>query len=85
MLFDDQPVEPTLGENVGGLAEAFPFTNNATRSASSIVVYVAAGNEATTLVAGLYADRSGHPGRRFVKAGRKLGHPRRSKSRPLEG
>jgi hypothetical protein len=66
VLFGHQPVEPTLGKNVGGLAEAFPFTNNATRSASSIVVYVAAGNEATTLVTGLYADRGGRPGPRIA-------------------
>jgi hypothetical protein len=61
MLFGDQLVESVRDSDDPGEAEAFPFTNATAGSASSITVYVDSGNQATQLVAGLYADHNGDP------------------------
>lgn len=62
VLFGDRALEPKLVRDVTGLPDAFPFTDSATGSASSITVYVAARTRATRLVAGLYAAKAGRPG-----------------------
>ena len=62
VLFGEQTVEPGHGEDFAGRAEAFPFTNSSTGSASSITVYLGYQNRAKALIAGIYADTKGHPG-----------------------
>lgn len=48
--------------NAAGIAEASKVTASATASVTKLSVWVDAGNAATKLVAGIYADASGHPG-----------------------
>ncbi len=62
VLLGDQTVESLVDTNSAGWAEAFPFTAQASGSVSSISVYVDSHNQATTLIAGLYSNNSGHPG-----------------------
>jgi hypothetical protein len=62
VLFGDQAVESALDEDVAGLPEAFPFTNSTSGTASSVVVYVDAENQATKLLTGLYSNNNGSPG-----------------------
>ncbi len=66
VLFGDQTVESTLDSNPAGSAEAFPFANQAAGSTLSIAVYLDSSNRASTLVAGLYSNRNGHPGSRLA-------------------
>ena len=53
---------PGIDKDVAGLAESFLATANAGGTASVICVYVDATNTATQLIAGIYADKGGHPG-----------------------
>ena len=62
VLFGDETVEPNIGADQSGRAQAFAFTNTSTGSASVISVYVAWQDKAKTLIAGLYADSNGTPG-----------------------
>jgi hypothetical protein len=61
-LFGDQTVEAGNDSNAAGVAEAFQTTSATTGTVRKLSVYVASGNAATTLVAGLYTDNGGHPG-----------------------
>ena len=61
-LLGDRDVESRIDSNQAGSAEAFPFTDQASGSVSSLVVYVDSHSRATALVAGLYSDAGGHPG-----------------------
>ncbi len=62
VLLGNQAVGANLDGNGAGIAEAFSTTATTTGSVSSLSVYVDSTSKATTLVAGLYADNSGHPG-----------------------
>jgi hypothetical protein len=62
VLFGEQSIESGRGWDSSGHAQAFPFTNTSTGSATSINVYLRYANRATTLVAGLYATKGGHAG-----------------------
>jgi hypothetical protein len=62
-VLGDTRVEPAVDvSDDAGKAEAFRVVAPADGYVSSLSVYLAAGNAATTLVAGLYADAGGHPG-----------------------
>ena len=61
-LFGDNTVESGLDQNSAGWAEAFPFSNQSSGTASAIVVYVAKQNQATQLIAGIYSNKNGNPG-----------------------
>jgi hypothetical protein len=61
-LFGDQTIEAGNDSNGAGVAEAFTTTSATTGTVRRLSVYVATGNAATSLVAGLYSDAGGHPG-----------------------
>ena len=61
-IVGDQTIEPKADSNIAGVAEAFQTTAAATGSVANLSVYVDTPSKATALVAGLYADKSGHPG-----------------------
>jgi len=62
VLFGDQTIESSSDSAPAGSASAFPFNNRLTGGATSISVYVDAGNQASGLIAGLYSDKHGRPG-----------------------
>ncbi|HXB63899.1 MAG TPA: choice-of-anchor R domain-containing protein, partial [Solirubrobacteraceae bacterium] len=62
VLLGDETVEWGRGRLYAGQAEAFPFQARPGGTAGAVHVYVAPGNAATTLVAGLYSDNGGQPG-----------------------
>lgn len=62
ILIGDTTVEPSTDTDGIGLAESFQYTAAASGTVSNLNVYVDASSTATTLVAGIYADNSGHPG-----------------------
>jgi hypothetical protein len=62
VLLGDQSIESSARHTPGGSAEAFSFVDRISGTARSISVYVDRGNQAGTLIAGLYSDRRGHPG-----------------------
>lgn len=62
ILFGDQTVETSVDSNPAGWPEAFPFSDTASGTVSSIYVYVDSHSRATSLIAGLYSDSQGHPG-----------------------
>jgi hypothetical protein len=62
LLVGDQTVEPKADSNAAGLAEAFQTTAVTTGSVANLNVYVDTPSTATSVVAGIYADKSGHPG-----------------------
>ena len=66
VMFGDTAVERTMVKNVRGRPQAFPFNNGSTGSAFVISVYVAPQNRAKTLIAGLYVDKNGRPGKRLA-------------------
>ena len=61
-IVGDTAIEPSTDSDAIGLAEAFQFTASGSGTVTNLNVYVDASSTATTLVAGLYADTSGHPG-----------------------
>jgi Domain of unknown function (DUF1929)/Bacterial Ig domain/Galactose oxidase, central domain len=61
-LVGDTIIEPGADADPSGMAEAFQMTATTTGVADTLTVYVAASSTAATLVAGLYADSSSHPG-----------------------
>ena len=76
MLLGNQAIESTVGHNLVGTVEAFAFRARRSGTAASISVYLGARDRATTLFAGLYSSRHGHPQslltsalRRSAKAG----------------
>jgi hypothetical protein len=62
VIVGDQTVEPTTDSNPSGVAEAFQATAVASGNLATLTVYVDAGSSASRLVAGVYANASGHPG-----------------------
>ena len=60
--------------DAAGLAESFLATANASGTASVICVYVDTTNTATQLIAGIYADKGGHPGA-LLRQGALVGPP----------
>jgi hypothetical protein len=62
VLFGDQTLESSADNNSAGLGEAFPFSGHVNGTARSINVYVDSRSTAKTVLAAIYADRSGHPG-----------------------
>ncbi|HUA06327.1 MAG TPA: DUF4038 domain-containing protein [Solirubrobacteraceae bacterium] len=52
----------TTDASAAGMAQAYPITTSTTGTVSSISVYVDSTNQATKLVAGLYADNGGSAG-----------------------
>jgi chitodextrinase len=63
-----------VDSNSPGSAEAFRAVAGGSGQASALTVYVDSGSSATALVAGLYADASGHPGT-LLAQGRLSGSP----------
>jgi hypothetical protein len=61
-LFGDSTVESGLDSNSAGWAESFPVTSQSGGKVSSISVYVASQNRATSLIAGIYSNSNGNPG-----------------------
>jgi len=62
VLLGDQTIEAQVDSNSLGSAEAFQTTASASGTVGTLSVYVDASSTAKTLVAGIYADSSGHPG-----------------------
>ena len=62
VLLGQQTVLTAADSNSAGKAEAFRTTAGATGTVTSLTVFVDTGSSATTLVAGIYADRGGTPG-----------------------
>lgn len=61
-ILGDTTVEPSTDADGVGLAEAFQATATSSGTVNNLNVYVDSSSTATTLVAGIYADSSGHPG-----------------------
>lgn len=81
MLLGNRAVEPGVDTDSAGSAEAFPFANARAGTVSSITVYVDRGNHAGRLIAGLYANNRGRPGRRLTSGS--LRSPKRGAWNPL--
>ena len=62
VLLGDQQVEPNDDSDPAGTAEAFRTSATTAGIVSELRIYVNSNATATNLVAGLYADSSGHPG-----------------------
>ena len=76
MLLGNRAIESTVGDNLVGTLEGFAFRARRGGAATSISVYVDKRDRATTVYAGLYSSRHGHPqslmtsgSRRSPKAG----------------
>ena len=65
-LFGDKAVEHGRSRSGAGRAQAFPFRSSINGHASSISIYVAAHNKSRRLIAGLYTNSGGRPGKRLV-------------------
>ena len=61
ILLGEQAIESTVDHNLSGTAEGFAFRARRSGTAASISVYLGARDRATTLLAGLYSARHGHP------------------------
>jgi hypothetical protein len=62
LLVGDSQVESSPDSDPVGQAEAFRFTATSSGTVSDLIVYVDTPSTSQTVVAGLYADQSGHPG-----------------------
>ena len=76
-LFGDATVERGVAYAAPGRAKAFAFRSSRRGTVTAISVYVDARNRATVVVAGLYANSGGHPGR--LLASRMLRSPKRGR------
>lgn len=65
-LLGDSGLERGVARVDAGVGEAFPFVSSATGTATSIHVYIGRHGTARALMAGLYADAGGRPGRRVA-------------------
>ena len=70
LLLGTSTVLPVADSNDAGSAEAFQATATSSGTAVSLLVYADAGSSARTLVAGIYTDASGHPGRLLSQGSR---------------
>jgi unsaturated chondroitin disaccharide hydrolase len=68
VLLGNASVQPNRDSTAAGTAEAFRTTATATGSIAKLSVYLDASNRATRLVAGVYANANGHPGRLLTQA-----------------
>jgi hypothetical protein len=59
-LLGDQNIEANTDNDVGGTSEAFQYTASASGAVTKIWVYLDAGNTASQLVVGLYANSAGN-------------------------
>lgn len=62
LLVGDSTIEIVSDSDNASQAEAFPFTAMAGGTANFAVVYIDAGNVATSVIVGLYSDNAGNPG-----------------------
>jgi hypothetical protein len=62
MLLGEPAIEPSVDDNLVGAVEGFAFRARRSGTAASIKVYLDQRDRATTVVAGLYSSRQGHPG-----------------------
>ena len=62
VLLGERALGSTVGDNLAGTVEGFAFRARRSGRAASISVYLDARDRATTLFAGLYSSRGGHPG-----------------------
>jgi hypothetical protein len=76
VLFGDQKIESYADNNAAGVAQAFSYAALVTGSTTDAQMYVNAGNTATTLLIGVYADAAGKPG--ALLASGSLSSPRSS-------
>jgi len=63
-------VQPQMDSNSAGAAEAFKATAVASGQVTTLQIYVDSLSQATRLVAGIYADNSGHPGALLAQGSR---------------
>jgi hypothetical protein len=68
VLLGSATVQPDRDATAAGTAEAFRTVASATGSMAKLSVYLDASNRATRLVAGVYANSNGHPGRLLTQA-----------------
>ncbi len=66
-LIGDQAVAPVPDSNPKGTAQAFQAQAAVTGWITDLSVYVDTGSTATSLVAGIYSDKNGHPGNRLAR------------------
>jgi hypothetical protein len=76
-MFGDAAVGSRVAHTLPGRASAFRFRSSRSGTVTAISLYVGAHTRARILMAGLYANRSGHPGRAL--ASRRLRSPRRGR------
>lgn len=62
VLLGNSTLAPSLDMNIAGQAEAFQVTAASSGTVGVLMVYVDASSSATSIVAGLYSNVSGHPG-----------------------
>jgi hypothetical protein len=62
-LLGSASLQPNRDSTSAGTAQAFRTVGTASGSMAKLTVYLDPSNRATRLVAGVYANRSGHPGR----------------------
>lgn len=61
VLLGEHALESTVAHNLVGTVEAFQFQARGSGTAASINVFLAAGDRATALFAGVYSSRDGRP------------------------
>ncbi len=67
LIMGNQTLEPWVGYNPQGKAQAFQTVPQKSGIVTTIQVYLHASSTATALVAGLYKDNNGHPGALVVQ------------------
>ncbi len=73
ILVGNQTIYSSVDSNTAGHAEAFRATASASGTVTSLSVYVDPSSKATSMVAGLYADKGGTPGNLLAQG--QLTHP----------
>ncbi len=74
VLIGSSSVQPSIDYNPAGVAQAYRSVAAGSGSVAKLTIFVDATSQASTLVAGLYTDVFGHPGR-LLRQG-KLSQPR---------
>jgi PKD repeat protein len=70
LMLGQNAIGTVLAPLTMGTAQAFQATASATGLATRVSVYIDAGSQASTLIAGIYADKQGHPGALLGKGSR---------------
>ncbi|EIC28198.1 MULTISPECIES: LamG-like jellyroll fold domain-containing protein [Methylomicrobium] len=65
LVMGDKNVEPWAEARARGTAEAFQTVPSASKTITSVQIYLDAGSTATKVAAGIYSDNYGHPGTRI--------------------